>query len=385
MKEIYSFPTNTASRFFQAVERLPATRYSAWPAWAARTLLLIGLALVIASAIPHERPHLVHMGPANYDDRYFQQELVNRVAAGEKYYSIVAEAQRAHFYPTSPAATIRQPAMTWMLALLPSELGRRIAFLLLLAAATIAMRERLNDTTIPKGWRFPATLLQISGFAIAWYSLHVYQHEIWAALLIAISLGLYRPNRYWSSAFFALLACLIRELALPFIWAMAAFAIWERRWREVAAWTLAMVVFLALYAVHYHIAAGLSHPGDLVSSGWFYGGGWDFVVDTAKLNQVLFFCPPWLVAAAVYCSVLGLAGWRDPWVSRVTLVLGGYLAAFLFVGRPDNGYWGFIYAPLLPLGWVLTPAAFRDLLAGASQKFRALDPTKSDFSVEPKV
>ena len=36
----------------------------------------------------------------------------------------------------------------------------------------------------------------------------------------------------------AVLACLVRELALPYILAMGAFAIWERRWREAAAWAI---------------------------------------------------------------------------------------------------------------------------------------------------
>jgi hypothetical protein len=347
------------------------TRYAAWPGWAAWFVLLLGLALVIESAIPHARPHIVHMGPANYDDRYFQQEVVEHVAEGKSYYAAAAAAQRAHFYPTTPAAAFREPTLTWWLVLLRYEPVRRAALVLLLGIATIAMRERLDLTTIPKRWRLPAMLLQASGFAIAWYSLHVYQHEVWAALLIAISLALYRPGRYWPSVCIALLACLVRELALPLIWAMAAFAIWEKRWREAGVWAACMAVFLAIYAVHFHIASGLYRPGDLVSASWFYIGGWDFVVDTAKLNQILFYCPAWLVALAVYGGMVGLAGWRDPWVSRVALVLGGYLTAFLFVGRPDNGYWGFIYAPLLPLGWVLAPAAFRDLQSRVSAKSTA--------------
>jgi hypothetical protein len=48
------------------------------------------------------------------------------------------------------------------------------------------------------------------------------------------------------------------------------------------------------------------------------------------------------------------------------LIVGGYMIAFLFIGRPDNNYWGYLYSPLLPLGWMLAPAALYDLAARAA-------------------
>jgi hypothetical protein len=340
------------------------TVYSTWPAWASRLLLLLGGILIVAAALARGPSHVVHLGPPNYDDRYFQRTLVERVANGENYYAAAAAQQRADSYPTAPATVFREPTLTWFLAQL-SPVLRRTVLLLLVLAATIAMRERLDLTTLPKSLRLWAMLLQFTGFAIGLNSLQVYQHEVWAALLMALSLALYRQDRYWPSVALAVCACFVRELALPFIWAMAAFALWERRWREAAAWMAGMAVFLAPFAYHLWLASDLHRPGDIVSSGWLYLGGWNFVVETARKNLLLFYCPTWLVAAAIVLSVIGLAGWRDRWISRVALVTGGYLAAFLFVGRPDNQYWGYIYSPLLPLGWALAPAAIRDLVAQA--------------------
>jgi hypothetical protein len=347
------------------------TIYARWPRWAARLVLALGVALIVIAAIPREQPHLDHLGPPGYDDRYFQRTVADRVAKGGNYYAVAAAEQRAHGYPTAPPMAFREPALTWGLALLKTQFWRRTALLLLLAAATVAMREALDRTSIPKMWRFPATLCQISGFAIAWHSLQVYQHEVWAALLMALSLALYRPQRYWPAICIAVLACLVRELAFAFMLAMAAFAIYEKRRGEALAWGAGMVAFVAVFEVHFVIASKLYHRGDIISSGWLYLGGWNFVIEASRKNEVLFYAPAWVVAAAVVLSVLGLAGWRDPLVSRTALIVGGYVIAFLFVGRPDNQYWGELYSPLLPLGWALAPAALYDLVSRATRRSSA--------------
>ncbi len=342
------------------------TNFVRWPKWAARLLLAAGLLLVTVAALPRQAPHLVHLGPLNYDDRYFQRAVVDRVARGEDYYTAAAAEQRANFYPTTPPQVFREPYLTWFLAMLQIQVVRRAALLILLAVATIAMRKALDRTSIPPVLRLPVALAQLTGFAIAWHGLQVYQHEVWAALLMALSLAVYRPDRYGLSVLLALAACLIRELSLPFIWAMLAFSLCERRWRESGAWILAMAIFLGLYGWHLHLASVLYRPGDQTSAGWLFVGGWNFVVETAKKNEILFYCPNWLVAAAVYLGLIGLCGWRDAWVSRAALIVGGYMFAFLFIGRPDNAYWGCLYSPLLPLGWLLAPVALFDLLSRAA-------------------
>lgn len=345
------------------------TRFSGWPRWAAWILLLLIAALVAMAALAHPGQNLAHMGPPNFDDRYFQRTVADRVARGDNYYLAAAEEQRADSYPTSPAQVFREPTLSWWLALLQTQPIRRGALLFLLVLATVAMRKVLECTSIPKALQLPATLFQITGFAIAWADIQVYQHEVWAALLMALALALYRPHRYVPSVCLAVMACLVRELALPFIWVMTAIAMIEQRWREAMIWLAGMAVFLVLYAFHLHAASGLYRPGDIISSGWLYAGGWRFVVETAKKNEVLFFCPEWIVAFAVCMGLIGLSGCRDPWVTRVAIIVGGYMAAFLFIGRPDNDYWGYLYSPLLPLGWALAPAALYDLLSRIAPKF----------------
>ena len=127
-----------------------------------------------------------------------------------------------------------------------------------------------------------------------------------------------------------------------------------------------------LFAWHLAVARTLHEPGDLTRAGWIYFGGWPFVLETARQNILLVLAPNIVVAAVVCLALLGLAGPRNPWVSRAALIVGGYMASFLIVGwpgnavwGPGNAYWGLLYAPLLPLGVALAPLSLRDLVVRA--------------------
>ena len=75
--------------------------------------------------------------------------------------------------------------------------------------------------------------------------------------------------------------------------------------------------------------------------------------------------PAWVAAVATPLALLGWAAWSDGYAKRVACMLGLWLAAFLLIGRPDNAYWGFLFAPILPVGLALAPAALRDLFNAA--------------------
>jgi hypothetical protein len=77
--------------------------------------------------------------------------------------------------------------------------------------------------------------------------------------------------------------------------------------------------------------------------------------------SLLLFLPLPAVALLVPLALLGWAGVRGATGERIALLLLGYAAGLMLVGRPDNFYWGILIAPLLPIGLAFAPRALLDL------------------------
>lgn len=348
------------------------TRFSGWPPFAARLLIAGALALIAASLIrPHYAPPMPESStaaPVTDGDLY--ENIVDRVATGQNYYAAAAAEHRKHSYPTSPPNVFREPAEALLLARLPGDASRWAALIALTVAAAFSARTAIARTSLPARTRLPAVLAIAAGLSNAGMPHAPYMHEVWASLLMVLSLCAYQAKRPGLAALLGLAACLVRELALPFVLAMAWMDLLERRWRDALYWLSATVVFVVCYAAHLHLAAELHRPGDLVSRGWLGLGGWRFVLMTARRNAFLALAPAWVVATVVVTAAIGLVGCRDRWVARIALVVVGYLAAVTVVGRPDNEYWGILWAPLLSLGLALAPAALGDLARQARPAHR---------------
>ncbi|THD58091.1 hypothetical protein [Phenylobacterium sp.] len=335
------------------------TRFGAWPPWAARLALALLAALIAYGATIHAP--LLASPKVTYQDGDLYAAVAARVAHGEDYYSAAAAEHRAHGYPTAPPQVFREPALGWMMAALRAEVWRKAAFYglaLAVGAATILALERGG---MPFPYLLAAMPVMATGIGVVIIRGMLFMHEAWAGLLIALSLALYSPRRWLAPVAIGLCACLIRELAVGYLVAMAAAALWERRWREACGWGAAMAVFAGLFSLHLRAAAGLHLPGDAVSPGWLGLGGAPFILQMARSNVGLLLAPTAIIAAAVGVALVGLAGARNPVATRAGLIVGGYMAGFLVLGRPDNTYWGLLYTPILPLGVVLAPPALRDL------------------------
>jgi hypothetical protein len=343
-------------------------RLAALPPWAARLVLLLIVALSLSTlAGPRlEPPPPTPAGP-HFTDRELYTEIVRRVEQGEDYYVAAAATQRAHDYPTAPPWAFREPAEAWLLALLRTDAVRWGALMLLAAATVVLMRDAADQAPGPPWRRIAVTLLFGVGLATVGVPTAPYIHESWAALFIALSLAFWRPSgRRWILAVaFGLLACLFRELALPYMLAMAGIAALERRRGELIGWALALAVLAAALAVHFALAARQHLPGDGFSPGWVRFGGWPFAVLLARRNIFLAVLPPPLASLVLLASLLGLVAARSPWTTRIAGTAGAFLLVFMIVGRPDNYYWGLMIAPLLAMGLPFAPAAFRDLVRAA--------------------
>jgi hypothetical protein len=203
-----------------------------------------------------------------------------------------------------------------------------------------------------------------TGVGLAFSEAALVWHEVWAGLLVALALALHGPRSWGFSVALALCAVLIRELALPLPIIMLALAARERRFTEAAAWAGVCITFVIAMAVHLHVAAQQILPGDGANS-WTAFGGWGFVLSTARWNLLLVRMPLWLNAIIVPMAIIGLGGWKTDAGARAGLALALWLGAFLILGRPDNSYWGLMYAPLLAVGCVAAPASILALLRAA--------------------
>jgi len=343
------------------------TNFARWPVWAAR-LLIAGMAgLIMIAALPIGTLKAgVPVVTGTFSDIDLYRTIVQRMSRGEDYYVAAVAEQRAYNYPTAPAPVIREPTEALLLTLLGNDLVRHLMLYGLAAGVLVALWAALGPLELSPRLRRWTLVAAITGMAVCVAPSAIYTHEVWASLLITLSLALRRPDRWGWSVVAGLAACIFREVALPFLLVMAAFSFYERRWREAAAWVGAIALFCGLFALHCHLADAQHRAGDLTSEGWVRLGGMGFVLATARWNALLAHAPGWMLCAALCVAGLGLAGRGNPFTGRAALTLIGYLAAFAVVGRPNNDYWGILYAPLMPLGIALAGPSLVELASRAT-------------------
>jgi len=225
----------------------------------------------------------------------------------------------------------------------------------------------LANEGVPRLVLYSAIFLLSGPMACSISTSGVVYHELWAGICISLSLAA-RARRLWFLyGFFGILALFIRELSLIYAGVMLFMAWREGRYRELTFWLAGLVIYSIIFGIHLKIVSGLLMETDRANN-WIATGGWSFVLSTATWNLPLLFAPARVVAVFVPLALLGLAGWRGATGSRVALTVGAYVVAFLIVGRPDNLYWGLMYAPLLPLGWIQLLPAFSDLIRNAFRR-----------------
>ncbi len=354
------------------------TRFANWPRWAAGLVLAAFVAFVAIQLIPSASATTAPTAARPVEDQsdvLLYRAIVSDMRHGGAYYPSAAREQRARGYPAWPPQCIREPTEALLLWLLPGEAAARIVLVGLALAAAEAMRRALATARVTPREALWAFATIVIGLADCLAPPATMLHEVWASDLVLLSLALRRDDRWFAAVCAGVGGCLFRELALPYLCLMAGLAVWERRWREAASWMVGCLFFGGLYATHLSLAAAQHHAGDPTSPGWFAFGGVRFIIATARTNALFALAPAWVVAAGLGLSAIGYVGCRDRLVGRCGATLALYVALFSVAGRPDNDYWGFIYAPLLPLGLVLAPRAIRDLTAGFAR--RALVPERA--------
>ena len=338
---------------------------------AALTALVVLLALCLGALAVPEPPALgaKQGGASQQTDLALYEGIIAGVRAGENYYNVAADALRAGHYPLRPFVTFRMPALATVLAAVPDWAG--VAMLFALAAAVgLAWGTRLGAALPRAPQRIAAAILLLGSMLAFVQPGLVAFHEIWAGLLVALSLALRRPGRWMEAVAFGLAAMLIRETAALYVLVMAVFAWVEGDRREAFGWAAALALFAAALAAHAHAVAGVTGPLDPASPGWAGLLGFGFFVKALTLATALQLFPLWLGALLVGLALFGWASWDDPRALRMFAILAAYAAAIGIFARLDTFYWGLIVAPVLLVGLAFAPAGLNDLLRQALDRRR---------------
>jgi len=352
-----------------------SSRFAGLSRGRALTVLLLLLAVIALTVMPRPKPtpgpapvaSSPSASPARRDeDLALYNAITARVARGEPYYHSAADELRKGNYPLRPFVTFRLPTLA-VIGTTLGEAGTRALLGLIMLATLAAWYRQLEGAFADPGRRWTALLLLATGMTIAARPEYAVLHEVWAGLLLTLSLGLHSPARWAPSVAVALAAVMIRELALPFLLLMGAFALFGRRWAEVGGWALATLLFAGVLALHAQQIALVVTAADPASPGWLTVGGWPAFVRSMTETSALRVFPALIAGPLVVLALFGWTSWRSRTGLFGALLLGGYAIILGILGRPENFYWGLIVSPLLLMGLAFLPQAFRDLLDSAKR------------------
>ena len=305
--------------------------------------------------------------------------VVQQLARGSSYYPSMVQAladdNRVHTdgnVPLDQPTSYRMPTLFWVLAALPQSGAIPLVELCLGALAAVGAYLLARRFVVA-----PLALVGATGVAAYTASIAatpaVLYVELWAGLLGLIAVAVFVRSRQGTrvtmvlqlaAAFAALLAALVRELAVGFVAAgtIATLADPElRRKRVWIAWAGALALALAAFALHWRSAlaafSASGAPSGSVSAAarfpWFHPDG-SGLVYAARLTQAALQWNAVAVYAAIAVCVLGALIIEGDLGTRVTLGLtcAAGVALLAIVRAPGvnadsvlAGYWGMVVVP----------------------------------------
>ena len=358
-----------------------ATRFAEWTRGQALTLLAFTAILLLAAALLYRAPVTEEgtapapaaptSAPVAADERSGRDTdlalydvIIERVAAGENYYAVAVEEQRARNFPVRPGFAVRLPTLAIISAAV--GLGGVWAMAAILGLLLVwAWWRRLSPLIDEPVRRVIAVGLVLLGIAVSYKPIYFVLHELWSGVLLAIALALHRPGKWFAAWVAAALALAIREHALPFVLLMGALALWRRDWREAGAWVALALLFLVLLAIHVGTVAQLTSDADQLSPSWLALRGPQGWLESITLTSGLYLLPAWLGAPLMFLPLLGWAALKERIGLEALLLFAGYGLLFMIAGRENNFYWGLMVVPAWFVGLYWVPAALRDLVTSA--------------------
>ena len=170
------------------------TRFGGWgrsPAVALLALLAAALILVAWPVASSPAPQ-VRASETEQSDLDLYRDTITRVAAGEAYYPVAADELRRGGYPLKPFVTFRLPTLVAVYAAIGE--WPMIIIEALLALAVLLVWWRRLEPHLPLKMLALALVLLVGGTAALVEPVTGLFHESWAALLMALMVGLRRPG-----------------------------------------------------------------------------------------------------------------------------------------------------------------------------------------------
>ena len=333
--------------------------------------ILVAMLLLAVSAwcLTTTPPPIKIAKKGGYTDVHLYHDIAAAVAKGQPYHAAAAALHRAHHYPLKPFFTMRLPTLTEMAANFGWHGAQMIASCLGFIAIflwVIAFLEKVS----PMG-KAPLYLIEIclvGGAMMLGVSMVLNEglmalHEYWGGLFIGIALAgvIGWPNKWWAIALPIACGLAIRETVLPFALLALAFAVWERKRKEVAGWLAVIAGFGVYMAIHAHLVAAQVLPGDIASPGWHAMQGFSGFLKAVIFTSAL---QPLPLGLALLAATLPMFGWfaLDGRAGAFSVLLwAGYAVMIGAFSRPDTFYWGAIMLPGYFVGFALLPRAFWQL------------------------
>jgi hypothetical protein len=294
---------------------ITSSSYARFSPWQARTVLLALLLLIAFSLWKSPTPPPLcdlRDDSAKSGDVLLYLTEIKRIHAGENYYQVAAEELVAQGYPTASVFNWRTPLPMWLIGKLPSPLWGQLILIaagivMLLMAFEAAAREQPNvyRRAIPLAVLLTGPLLpcfQSDVFVLT---------EVWAGIMIALSLCAYGVSLRFLGASMALAALFLRELALPYCLLGLALALWERRPKESTVYMVGLIGWAVFYGLHcWKVSHLITATATAHHHGWVRFGGLTFVIAITQMNACLVLLPVWVTAIFFALSIIGFGGWQ---------------------------------------------------------------------------
>lgn len=338
------------------------------PLWLARPSRVAGLSqpaarMLLAALALFLMALLIPQATGGDTDTGYFASLVDGVRHGGNYYAVAADTLRASGYPLRPFTTVALPTLTVIAAGLP-VLALMAMLYALTAAVAAAWHARFRAALAPRAPVWVASILLLLALLPAIRPERLFVPDTWAGLLIALSLGLRRPDRWIEPVCFGLAAALIRDIAVLYMLVMAVFAWGERRRRETLGWVVGLGIAIIAIAAHAHAVAEVVKPLDAPAAP-LAPQGIGLVVASLSVAAMPGWTPHLLAALVIGIGLFGWAAWRSETASRALALFGVAALLIATIGGPDTLHWGQLVTPLLLPGLVFAVDGLRDLFGTA--------------------